>query len=70
MAVSTEREDSAWRLLASRGLRGAIDGTVSVMLAGYLARLGFSALAVGTLVTGAMLGSGIMTLGVGLIAHR
>jgi len=40
------------------------------MLAGYLARLGFSALAVGTLVTGAMLGSGIMTLGVGLIAHR
>src|SRR6478609_2575962 len=61
---------SAWRLLLSRGLRGAIDGTVSVMLAGYLARLGFSPVAVGALVTGTMFGSGVVTLGVGFVAHR
>src|SRR5215216_6525240 len=61
---------TAWRLLMSRGLRGGIDGTVSVMLAGYLARLGFTPVAVGAIVTGTLLGSGVMTLGVGLFAHR
>lgn len=63
-------DTDAWRLLVSRGLRGAIDGTVSVMLAGYLARLGFSAIAVGMLVTGTMFGSGVVTLAVGFVAHR
>ena len=61
---------SAWRLLVSRGLRGAIDGTVSVMLAGYLARLGFSPVAVGAIVTGTLFGSGAVTLIVGLVSHR
>jgi MFS family permease len=60
----------AWRLLLSRGLRGAIDGTVSVMLAGYLAGLGFSPVAVGAIVTGTLFGSGMVTLAVGLISHR
>ena len=61
---------SARRLLFSRGLRGAIDGTVSVMLAGYLAQLGFSPIAVGALVTSTLIGSGLMTLGIGLVAHQ
>jgi MFS family permease len=61
---------TASRLLLSRGLRGAIDGTVSVMLAGYLARLGFTPVAVGAIVTGTLFGSGAVTLVVGLIAHR
>src|SRR5450755_1096900 len=60
----------AWPLLLSRGLRGAVDGTVSVMLAGYLARLGFTPVAVGAVVTGTLFGSGVVTLGVGLVAHR
>src|SRR5450755_215822 len=60
----------AWPLLLSRGLRGAIDGTVSVMLAGYLARLGFTPVAVGAIVTGTLFGSGIVTLVVGFVAHR
>lgn len=60
----------AWRLLLSRGLRGAVDGTVSVMLAGYLARLGFTPVAVGAVVTGTLFGSGVLTLGVGFVAHR
>jgi len=65
-----QQEGAAWRLLLSRGLRGAIDGTVSVMLAGYLARLGFSAVAVGALITGTLIGSGVVTLGVGFVSHR
>jgi MFS family permease len=40
------------------------------MLAGYLARLGFTPVAVGALVTGTLFGSGAVTLVVGLIAHR
>jgi len=40
------------------------------MLAGYLARLGFTPLAVGALVTGTLFGSGVVTLGVGLVSHR
>lgn len=61
---------TAWRVLTSRGLRGTIDGTVSVMLAGYLARLGFGPAVIGTIVTGTLLGSGVLTLLVGLTAHH
>jgi MFS family permease len=61
---------SAGRLLLSRGLRGAVDGTVSVLLAGYLTRLGLTPFAVGEIVTATLLGSGVLTLGVGLVAHR
>ncbi|MES1177529.1 MAG: MFS transporter [Myxococcales bacterium] len=57
-------------MLLSRGLRGAIDGTVSVMLAGYLAHLGFTPVGVGAVVTGTLFGSGVVTLVVGFLAHR
>src|SRR4051794_35467034 len=67
---SEQQPANAWRLLLSRGLRGAIDGTVSVMLAGYLARLGFTPVAVGAVVTGTLFGSGVVTLVVGFVAHR
>ena len=60
----------AWPLLLSRGLRGAIDGTVSVMLAGYLSHLGFTPVAVGVVVTGTLFGSGLVTLVVGFVSHR
>jgi MFS family permease len=58
------------RLLVTRGLRGFIDGVVSVLLAGYLTQLGLSPVAVGAIVTGTLFGSGALTLGVGLVAHR
>lgn len=67
---SRSHSADASRLLLSRGLRGVIDGTISVLLAGYLARLGFEPAAVGVIVTGTLFGSGTLTLGVGLIAHR
>lgn len=60
----------ARRLLLTRGLRGFVDGMVSVMLGAYLAGLGFDLDAIGLLVTSTLLGSGLLTLLVGTSAHR
>src|SRR3954471_13341754 len=60
----------ATRLVATRACRGLADGAVSVVLASYLARLGFSPLEVGALVTATLLGSAALTLTLGLLAHR
>ena len=60
----------ALRLIGARALRGCIDGAVSVLLASYLAHLGLRPAAVGTIVAGTLLGSGVLTLVVGLSAHR
>jgi hypothetical protein len=53
------------RIVAARGLRGFADGFVSVVLPSYLALLGFSALEIGALASSALLGSALLTLGVG-----
>lgn len=60
----------AWLLLWARGLRAFGDGYVSLLLPYYLTLLGYSAFEIGAIVTATLLGSGLMTLGVGLIAHR
>ncbi|MGQ0751625.1 MAG: MFS transporter [Betaproteobacteria bacterium] len=57
-------------ILWSRGLRAFGDGYMSLLLPFYLTLLGYDALEVGVLVTVTLLGSGAMTLAVGLIAHR
>lgn len=57
-------------LLAARALRAFGDGFVSLLLPYYLTLLGYSALQIGLLVTATLLGSGILTLGIGFIAHR
>jgi len=58
------------RIVAARGLRGFADGITSVVLPSYLALVGFSALHVGALATSALLGSALLTLGVGLGGSR
>jgi MFS family permease len=65
----TATPDAA-RLLTTRALRGLGDGAVSVVLASYLGRLGFSPLEVGALVAATLLGSAVLTLALGLLAHR
>src|SRR5450759_5381459 len=57
-------------LLWARGLRAFGDGYVSLLLPYYLTLLGYNALEIGAVITATLLGSGLMTLGVGLIAHR
>jgi len=58
------------RLVSARALRGFADGVVSVILPAYLMALGFSPLEIGAIVTATLLGSAVLTLGVGLVAHR
>jgi MFS family permease len=59
-----------WRLLVARALRGFADGFVSVLLASYLTTIGFSAVQIGAIITGALLGSAVLTLVVGMLAYR
>jgi MFS family permease len=57
-------------ILVAKGLRSFGDGFVSLLLPLYLLDLGYGPLQVGVLATATLLGSGVMTLGVGLHAHR
>lgn len=58
------------RLLWARGLRAFADGYVSLLLPIYLTLLGMSPFHVGVIATGTLLGSGVLTLLVGLHAWR
>ena len=58
------------RLLAAKGLRAFGDGFVSLLLPLYLLELGFSPLEVGIIATTTLLGSGLLTLAIGLHAWR
>ena len=58
------------RLLVAKGLRAFGDGYVSLLLPLYLLELGFSPLEVGIIATATLLGSGVLTLLVGVHAFR
>jgi MFS family permease len=58
------------RILLAKGARGFGDGFVSVLLPLYLLELGLGPLQVGIIATATLLGSGLLTLVVGLRAHR
>ena len=60
----------ARKLLITRAIRGLADGVVSVALAAYLTGLGLRPFQVGAIVTGTLLGSAGVTLGVGLLGYR
>ncbi len=70
MLLPTSATADARRIVFARALRGLADGFVSVYLAQYLGLLGLSALEVGAIVTATLLGSALLTLVVGLFAHR
>ncbi len=59
-----------WLVLFCRGLRAFSDGALAILLPLHLFALGYDAVAVGAIATGAMLGSALLTLLVGLWAHR
>lgn len=58
------------RLYLARGLRDFGDGFVAILLPVYLAVLGFDAIQIGLVATVALLGSALMTIGIGLIGAR
>jgi predicted MFS family arabinose efflux permease len=60
----------ARRILVARGLRAFGDGFVALLVPIYLYDLGFSALAIGAIVTSTLIGTALLTLRVGIAAHR
>jgi MFS family permease len=56
-------------LLGARSLRAFADGLVSLLLPVHLIALGFTPFEVGAIATGTLLGSGLLTLGVGVRAN-
>jgi len=57
-------------ILVARGLRAIGDGYISLLLPVYLLSLGYTAFDVGVIATATLLGSGALTLALGLTAHR
>jgi len=55
------------RIILARGIRDFGDGLVAVVLPAYLVALGYGAREVGTVATVALLGSALMTLGIGML---
>jgi len=68
--VSDERRRDGARLTATRGIRGFVDGAVSVVLSAYLTLLGYSGKEIGIVVTAMLLGSAALTLLAGTYGHR
>ena len=58
------------RVLVAKAVRAFGDGFVSLLLPVHLLQLGFTPLQVGVVATATLLGSGVLSLGVGLRAHR
>jgi MFS family permease len=61
--------DALW-ILGGRGVRSFADGFVALLLPVYLLALGFDAFAIGTIITSTLIGSALLTLWAGLVAHR
>ena len=68
--ADTARSRAVAYLLAARALRDFGDGFVAILLPVYLIALGFSPLEIGAIATAALLGSALLTLGIGLIGSR
>jgi MFS family permease len=63
-------EPAAGLLLASRMLRGFVDGYVAVLLPAYLQALGLGVVQIGVLSTLTLAGSAAATIAVGALGHR
>src|SRR5262249_22855310 len=70
MSSSHRKRRNVRLLLTARAVRAFGDGFVSILVPVYLTGLGFGAFEVGAITTAMLLGSALMTLAVGLIAHR
>ena len=65
-----EATSDAAVLLTARGVRAFADGFISVLLPVYLLGLGFDGLQIGAVATATLIGSAVLTLLVGFVAHR
>ena len=70
MVASPEASGELRILMAARAFRGVADGLVSLILPVYLLALGYGPFEAGLLVTSTLVGSALLTLLIGLHAHR
>ena len=70
MVASPEASGELRILMAARAFRGVADGLVSLILPVYLLALGYGPFEAGLLVTATLAGSALLTLLIGLHAHR
>jgi MFS family permease len=70
MALFTFRLTNLNRLMAAKAIRGFGDGFVSLLLPVYLLHLGLTPFQVGLIATTTLLGSGVLTLLIGMHASR
>jgi MFS family permease len=68
--VAASGSNDASRILVARGLRAFGDGFVALLVPIYLLELGFSALAIGAIVTSTLIGTALLTLWAGMVANR
>jgi MFS family permease len=61
--------DALW-ILAARGTRSFADGFIALLLPIYLLERGFSTVEIGSIITSTLIGSALLTLWIGMIAHR
>jgi hypothetical protein len=57
-------------LLTARGIRSIADGMISLVLPAYLIELGYGPWETGAIATATLVGSSILTLGIGLYGRR
>ena len=57
-------------LLVARGIRGFGDGFAAIVLPAYLVAIGFGTVEIGIVAAASLLGSALLTLGVGVVAPR
>jgi hypothetical protein len=57
-------------LLVARGVRGFGDGFAAIVLPAYLVAIGFGTVEIGIVAAASLLGSALLTLGVGVVAPR
>src|ERR1700682_84497 len=67
---ATVNPSAVRHLLVARGLRDFGDGFVAVLLPVYLIALGLSPFQVGIVATAALLGSALLTMGIGMLGSR
>jgi len=60
----------ALRVIGARSARAFGDGFVSLLLPVYLLRLGYEPFAIGAIITSTLVGSAVLTLVLGMVAHR
>ncbi len=70
MSSLSETTLNVRRILAARAVRAFADGFVALLLPIYLVDLGFSPLAIGSIVASTLIGTALLTLWVGLVANR